>query len=1233
MTSILDKVLRRKSSVAVAPLLGAQDMIPDNALIPGDADLFDHKAIAERIAELAYAAERPLNIALFGPWGSGKSSVYTLMKQRMESLEPDARVVTYDAWKYGGQSLKRNFITDLARSLEVDDPSYSDGLDEKTETNTFSLWNWLGDNKASLALGLAMAIVVSALCLMLFAFVGMLTTSGQGFRQEINGRLAGGATVLGLVLAGLLVGPKALESANVKISRDAPSTDDQFAKFFNLLVQDVTKRGQHRLVVFIDELDRCAPQDVVATLVDLKTFLDQPGCVFVVAADREVLEKALQDVPQAKPVREDEPYYSTPGAFLDKIFQHQLALPPLRSHALTGFARTLVVSREGLWLELRDAKPGDRLFDDVVYTLIPAHVRSPRRVKVLLNNFATNARVAQARGISWLERATEIAKLTVFQTEFPAFAADLINYPRLVDLLLFEGDEEARQAIGARTLEQDRVLRRYSACGDEGPAGEHLVDAGSDGSKKIVGQADKRLKQELMAYLRKTESPDIPNPRPDLWYLRTAGGEEGIEDPQLGEVLDYASDTAPRLVIDAFTGRPSAQIRVAARLLAQRSDAEHGPGKANLITSACGLVQMLDRSEVEQVAAVVASSILVSVRQRDLDHSVVPGALTVGALAQNAPLVAVLLESLHSADVHTDDLLFRLVNVLEVLSDQDASRVHDLLASRYKEDIRPVHQGLKILPEHAARNLWSAARDVIASALSPVPGAAPPTPSPASVAGQRRLQTQPVVEEGEPPEEEDRLDPSEILSALLDCVLDRETTNEFLLSEAWTLGQTSSSDAVKRIARERAEDLMAQITDSALTTQHALLGIADGPYRDWDFWSGHLSRIVDENKATVALARVLAALPEAPLSVLEQLPVVAGRVATALGPRPALPTTEMVNAAKTSLAAIPWDDAATDGLRRRQAHATVASLATLLGEDGHALMGKDVADAIAAHPHTDEFNAQVDALIEVMPADVARDLEARLATYQAAQGEDERILLLRLRASTRFAGDPVGADLLLEHAASAGANQLVNTWLGLHPPVAALLTLVRADFPLPSRAALRRYVERLTPSERTSLWTDLQARDASRDVLKEVSAYGLCVEAVSFTRERLEAETQQPARSLLIDRLLDAPLQEADLKAAISDLAEYLLGKGKKGDAVFAADLVIRAGGAAYGKTGHLRSAFQAWEDKDDKTFTKSKKQQLVGLNLVKPKKGKVEKFLGDGLRAMTGRSDSETRARPEPTE
>ncbi|MBA3866579.1 MAG: hypothetical protein H0X42_09590 [Solirubrobacterales bacterium] len=114
-----------------------------------------------------------------------------------------------------------------------------------------------------------------------------------------------------------------------------------------------------RLIFFIDELDRCSAEDIAETLKALRTFLDQENCVFVVAADRDVLEAALPKSEQTTPINAEMPYYSTAGAYLDKIFQHQITLPPLRSRSLAKFARTLTSETEGgIWEELAEMEKG-----------------------------------------------------------------------------------------------------------------------------------------------------------------------------------------------------------------------------------------------------------------------------------------------------------------------------------------------------------------------------------------------------------------------------------------------------------------------------------------------------------------------------------------------------------------------------------------------------------------------------------------------------------------------------------------------------------------------------------------------------------------------------------------------------------------------------------------------------------------------------------------------------------
>src|SRR5687768_6101507 len=99
------------------PKLTAEDLIPDVRLRAASDDAFRHSAIAAQVAELAACADTPVNIALFGPWGSGKSSFYELVRQKLEDRDKGIRLVRYDAWKFGGASMKRNFLSNAASEL------------------------------------------------------------------------------------------------------------------------------------------------------------------------------------------------------------------------------------------------------------------------------------------------------------------------------------------------------------------------------------------------------------------------------------------------------------------------------------------------------------------------------------------------------------------------------------------------------------------------------------------------------------------------------------------------------------------------------------------------------------------------------------------------------------------------------------------------------------------------------------------------------------------------------------------------------------------------------------------------------------------------------------------------------------------------------------------------------------------------------------------------------------
>jgi hypothetical protein len=619
-----------------APKLEPGDLIPDRALATGDRDEFDYEVIAARIADLCCATEAPVNIALFSPWGSGKSSLFTLIESSLEHREEAVKLIRYDAWRYGGEALPRNFIAHAARELHLplQDPRYAEfhrGLYENKRRVSLSPPHfWAAVRNARFLPFILLALGLGVIAWLLSA----------------NSVLIGA-----LVSVFLLILTAVVDSGKVQIEQSKPSEDEEFSRRFERLVEWATDRDRaelgarvrlgrlrsrwlgelahnlglyrlrlwwsppiqairleppvvQRLVFFIDELDRCEAKDIVLTLKALRTFLDADKCIFIVAADRQAIEEALGAVEQSTPIDPERTYYSTAGAYLDKIFQHQISLPPLHSRSLAKFARSLTASAGGIWRELVEDDPGadgaTPLLDLVLFTLIPSHVRSPRRVKVLLNNYATNVRMVRSRlPDAWPGRAREIARLTTFQTEFPDFAAALETEPRLPRFILDRANAPASDAL-------NQILERWNLDASESDADVENPDpmfAGSEGNPDAVAKhqphlnakrrrVEKRRREELRRYLERTA--DVDDLRRDLFYLQPAGLDVGLLDhPELAELIEVEATDRPETVIDALDGQDREVLAGAARLLASMVEDVLGPEQKQVMTALMEVVALL----------------------------------------------------------------------------------------------------------------------------------------------------------------------------------------------------------------------------------------------------------------------------------------------------------------------------------------------------------------------------------------------------------------------------------------------------------------------------------------------------------------------------------------------------------------------------------------------------------------------------------------------------------------
>lgn len=1186
-------------------MVAGADLILDSALKGAGQDRFEHQAIAQVVAELALNATPPINIALFGPWGSGKSSFFGLLDERMRSLKT-VKVARYDAWKYGGRALKKHFVGSIAAQVGHGGEDFEERLAHDKETVRLDLPGWVKKNWPSLLIGLGLALVVALVWFVLVS-LAYWAVHRDGVADATKFAVTSVGTVLSLAFAALLIGPKALEPAIVKVTETAPQTDDEFAKSFQKLVDetiDVSK--SERLIIFIDELDRCDAKDVVSTLIDLKTFLDVEGCVFIVAADREVLERALREVPQANPVRDEDPYYSTPGAFLDKIFQHQIPLPPLRPQALTRFARGLVEDQAGLWADLRSAQPEDRLFLSVVYAVIPVHVRSPRRVKVLLNNYATTVRVAEARGIDWLGRAAELACLTVLETEFPAVAADLIRIPRLLDYLRdgepTDASEEVKRIVTAyRRTESEAGQIPF----DVQAAGALLID--DHGSNGNVDRANKVINAHLLSYLRKIAAQGIPDPRPDLFYLQSAGFNEGIIDPELGYAIDFAADLAAEDVISAFANQPSATTSTAVRLLVQQAEAERGPGRTSIIEAACRLVETLDRDDLERIAPVAAGGVLADVDSPDWRREATPGALLLGVIGARADLVSRLLERDPADGLARDGLLARVTPLLAYASDSQAQLVHQLLAGAYLTYPTPLHDALTTLPINSAQQLLDVTRANIVEALDELASASTiPTPATATAtaAGTATATTTSAPTETA----------AERYEALLKAVEARSDDDaEILISKILELGQTSDLADVRNEVRRLEDDAIERIDDPQRLNTHALLGIERAPIGDCAWWGDRLTDgNSDKPQAFNAFERLTKELSAASEDLASNIEIAATKIIRHFH-HPDYGVDNVI-VLKRALVATPWPDQdKTTVPQRATAYAIADAARPLSGDEAiDAMLVEDIVRGL------DEFTGGAEYLPEArrrtssLTVDAATRLEEDLASRGMTSTDLVPTLLLRIEAASLCKTIPFGADTVLTAAGLENEGTVLNRWLDLGPQLheaqKALGQGIKVD-----TSTLCAYATQLNLDDRTTLWIDIYDRvEAGRTwtpgVFRLVGQAGIGSPAIERIAAAISAATQQSKRDDIMNRLLAAKLTEQPPHKTATDLVLQLLSTGVNGDADLAARLAIHSAGVAHGKTVTVRTAFDSVVTAKPNAISKSHQERLRKKPLALLSEPKKEK-------------------------
>jgi hypothetical protein len=285
----------------------------------------------------------PVTVGVYGDWGSGKSSVIHLLRERI-ATEPDLLAVYFNGWRFEGyEDAKAALASTILEQIQEEAEQPTGGKLAKVKTVVVdavkAFWGRIDTlrlGKHALAVGANASIAAGAVAL--GATAAAPVTVAALVAAVLASLAASGKEIDGEQLAALI---KAREAADAKEQRDTHVSVRDFHKAFAELVQ---KLNVKRLVVIVDDLDRCLPHNVIDTLEAIRLFLSAPKTAFVIAAEEGLIRDAVASRFAESPAAgglDGRPRASVGARYLEKLIQVPVRVPPLSRSDLHGYLNLL----------------------------------------------------------------------------------------------------------------------------------------------------------------------------------------------------------------------------------------------------------------------------------------------------------------------------------------------------------------------------------------------------------------------------------------------------------------------------------------------------------------------------------------------------------------------------------------------------------------------------------------------------------------------------------------------------------------------------------------------------------------------------------------------------------------------------------------------------------------------------------------------------------------------------
>lgn len=254
--------------------------ITDKPIVKKNDDLLKVEKYSQALSNFITSSDTPITIGLQGEWGTGKTSLMSLLLEDFNNKNIACSWV--NTWEYS-----------MFKQAHETTPGVLRGMLEKLKESCVErkVWTLKDDSNETFK--------------KLTSFVGNIMNQVVANQTGVNIKEAAESG-------------KDLKNSTAEIAE----IKSMISELINELVLD-TQNSIKKVVFFVDDLDRIPPKDAVEILEALKNIFDIPNCVFVLAIDYDVVVKGLESKFGPKTEENEREFRS----FFDKIIQVPFSMP------------------------------------------------------------------------------------------------------------------------------------------------------------------------------------------------------------------------------------------------------------------------------------------------------------------------------------------------------------------------------------------------------------------------------------------------------------------------------------------------------------------------------------------------------------------------------------------------------------------------------------------------------------------------------------------------------------------------------------------------------------------------------------------------------------------------------------------------------------------------------------------------------------------------------------------